>query len=100
MRYLRNITIPLLKNQNNFSKYSAEYKYNPYICSMKDEYKNMEKVSLAMYQSLIDEHKALLVKYSGDEIALKEIKKDIDSLNSVCVILGVRGLVKFDRDIF
>ena len=67
---------------------------------MEKEYKNMEKVSLKLIKALLDEHKALLVKYAGDEIALKEIKRDIDSINSVCVMLGVRKLVKFDRDIF
>ncbi len=100
MRCLGIIIILLLKNQNNFSKYSAEYKYNPYLCSMDKEYKNMEKVSLKLIKALLDEHKALLVKYAGDEIAITEIKRDIDSINSVCVMLGVRKLVKFDRDIF
>ena len=56
----------------------------------------MEKVSLKLIKALLDEHRELLVKYADDEIAITEIKRGIDSINSVCVMLGVRELVKFD----
>jgi predicted DNA-binding transcriptional regulator YafY len=81
-----------MKETRNINGTSYEVVENPF--------EGMEKVSLKMIKALLDEHKALLIKYADDEISTREIKRDIDSINSVCVMLGVRKLVKFDVDIF
>jgi hypothetical protein len=81
-----------MKETRNINGTSYEVVENPY--------EGMEKVSLKMLKALLDEHKALLVKYADDEISVKEIKRDIAGIESVVVMLGVRRLVKFDRDIF
>jgi hypothetical protein len=81
-----------MKETRNINGTSYEVVENPY--------KGMEKVSLKVLKALLKEHKELLVKYADDEISVKEIKRDIDSINNICVILSMRKLIEFDVDIF
>ncbi len=53
----------------------------------------MKKVSPKLIKALLNEQRELLVKYADDEIAVKEIKYDIDAIYTMCRILAVRDLI-------
>ena len=56
----------------------------------------MKKVSITTMKSILDEQKELLVRYSNDKVAKKEIKADIASIEAVIVLLSVRDLMEYD----